>query len=524
MQNKATNLVDDDDMEIKEVFDEKVPIEVVQEQIQLVAKIKKEEGATTFVSYEKFLEIKYSIDTVASLFLHPCLSLITTTMVKSRDISEDFKSKGKINDTVSDSEREKIRSFADYILYTNSANTVIMTLEKLLRVAAKVKAQFTYTRKALRITVSFVENTAVRCMTISELVNEMELEYKKVAKKLKIVDPIFEGAKILDSLIIRQRYTFENSVKVPQHLLVLPYVNAPFDTKNNDYYTNETMDTTVQQIRDSSAKSIESTEDPTVLITGIKTFVGSTVHALDDIIKLPDDSTDDLIAMVKSIYKDEAITVKQDVFFEWISQLKGQTDNQLAEHTLQESYGAVSLGWLAAPKNPNTTAAHKIAARKRELEAKFSKGTYVFYYIKSEVDFIFVESSKGRHFVNITTLEVHLKLLQRLFHFLQLLAVGSRKIVKDYTTYVTTLFSKLADSLTMTNKTNKARFQNQYVFNYRVWSRVTVVSTFGSVKPKSLPSKYKQDDGEKYDAEEKIEAVDSISGDEESSEKRDTDV
>lgn len=449
-----------------------------------------------YVTQGKFIEIRYGLVSIVQLCMSEHCGLINSGMVKGQEAEKRLEQAHLITEDPNEDEIKHIMSFDTYVAYTEDTNTVTLNLQKLFVVGSTLLADFKYRRQNLAISVSFVENSELIKMTITEFVIYMTKLYARSGKKLFIVDKYVEAGKFLDSLIIRDKYTLNGKVTVPTHLRSTIYSSEMNQEQLLFFMGDAKIPVLASTIL--SSKKIQEQKPDGGLIDGKKHFTGSTIHSLDDILTTKKLRRYELQSLVDAMLLDNKIKVTGEEILNSLVALGEISESARAEEALRSDCGEFNAGWITAPSTPVGEDQEKQVARKTKFLQKFATNKYLIYYVKSPVTYFFVRSDIGRTYASEKAIKSYIEALPKLFHYIQMMAPGCRKIGDQFILRVKALLVHVGQLLGGNDKNLVSRVQNQLTFNRVVWLRSVEMSKLGVAKTKYLPTSVFVEDPDAY--------------------------
>jgi hypothetical protein len=400
-------------------------------------------------------------------------------------------------------------SFDTYVAYTEDTNTVVLNIPKLLLVGSTLLADFTYVRRNLAIRVSFVENEEVITMTITQFIAHMVAHYANSGKKLCIVDKYVEACKFIDYLIVKDKYTLDGKTTVPTHLRTSKIYTEGLSADELLIYMGDDKLPKIAATIVSNKKNQEHKNDGS-LIDGNKQFSGVTVHSLDDILVSRNSKKAELLSLTRAMLQDELIKVTENEIMESLIACGEFSEAARAEKSLIAECGEFNAGWITAPSTPVGTEQEFQATRKAKFLAKFKASKYLIYYIKNPVTYFFVRSDVGRLYTSEKSIKTYLEVLPKVFHYVQMMAVGCKAIPDVFDQRVRALVSNLGRVMGGSDKNMVARMTNQLTFNRHIWFRGVDIVDIGKSKPKYLPTPVFVENVAEYNKDGKVENVDEV--------------
>jgi len=443
-----------------------------------------------YVSWPRFIEIKYGITTIEELNRNPSVAIIVGQWNKAKEANARLKLEGCIADECSETEKESIKRFADYLEYTSQKNIVVLTIEKAILVLKKVTTNFSFTRRLFSLTFMFTYMSQEYKMQLHEALEFLKGLYDLVGKKMTIVEFPVNYDEDIANIWIEKNYTVNGVIEVPNHLVALKSViRDKIDIADSPYFATDSKERIVGSVLNATSGYPELTVTPGTLVEGKKLFAGRSMHDLEGILKSKNAQLEERNSLAVSIARMLKTDGLDRIILELLEELPKVYEGNRSSYSENRDIGEFNVSWLSVPKMARTDEERVKAGIRDRYAAKFAKDKYVFFYVRDSAKYIFVKHEKGRVFLTVKALVKFLNLLPRLFHVFSLLGHMHEGEAKIFMEYYSSIVDIAAKKLSTGGGSGYAIIYNQMIMNLQVWMRPVVVINVGEIKEKYLPTK-----------------------------------
>jgi hypothetical protein len=486
--NRTRNDNDEDDYNVD------LKNEDVEEKVESVSKKEDDDLPAVekqmYVSWPRFIEIKYGITTIEELNCNPSVAIIVGQWIKAKEADARLRLEGCIVDECSESEKESIKRFADYLEYTSQKNIVVLTIEKAILVLKKITTEFSFIRRLFSLTFSFTYMSKEYKLHLEGALEFLRNLYDLVGKKMTIVEFPVNYEEDIANIWIEKNYTVNGVIDVPNHLVALKSViREKFDIDGSPYFYEDSKERIVGSVLNATSGYPELTVTPGTLVEGKKLFAGRSMHDLDGVLKSKSAQLEERSSLAVSIARMLKVEGLDKVILELLEDLPKIYEGNRSTNSETKEIGEFNVSWLSVPKMARTEEERSRAGIRDRYVAKFAKDKYVFFYVRDSAKYIFVKHEKGRVFLTVKALVKFLNLLPRLFHVFSLLGHMHDGDAKAFMENYSSIVDIAAKKLSTGGGSGYAIIYNQMIMNLQVWMRPIVVVNVGEIKEKYLPTK-----------------------------------
>lgn len=441
-----------------------------------------------FVRWLDFIRIKYNVRDLHDLHSHEELSIITSQWPVAREIEIRLGAQKQLTDLVDDEMTSRIKAAKTYIDYTNESGTIVLTIEKMFQVCARLFTDFKLGKKDFVTVVSYVwESQVIENQSIQQLIAFLQDIYESRNKKMVMEGNVTTYFEITWSLLVR-RYGKET---------LPPYMNKYWlqmqescDMFEVPEYMNSTrsIEILVAALVDSDTKKVEIDVYSKSYGRVDVDLNTSILHEYDRQISKQSCVPPETESMVKTLVVMKVVPESsRDELVEYFCSTLTETDAKLKNGSLDLDCSVLNVGWLTVPKNPKNEIETSQRTFANMLLSKLKDEEHFYLFCPITYDYIRIKHPSGIKVPNSQFLGSMLRTLMKFFHFMNHVCSffnkdrdKTKKLVLNTIEHLAKNFSPQVEY--------RQRYSLLFTMNYKVWVRAVEITEFGMIRDVYLPS------------------------------------
>lgn len=456
-------------------------IEILNEEKKIVVDSK------VYLSYLKFLEVKFGIVTISHLTGHEAMSTIISTMGACVDISNRLLRENMISDNVDERVREDVQRAKGYIEYTNESSTVFLTLEKLFQVCRRIFVDFKLLKKDYAVMVSFKHETNIdKVMTINDLIRYIVDLYTSKNKKVVLEKEAMTNNQVL-FLCMKKRY----DDVVPRNLndLSIQWLKnlEPFDIKELEPTLN--VQRLVNALVDDSNEKVEpSFEDPGFVRNKCELLTSSVMEP-DRVVSFQTAKVPELESFVNAMIKLQITPENsKELITNYLNTVNDIPDSTLKVEALTQDFSVFNTSWITAPKNPINEVQREAVESARAYMELLRSTPHILIYCKLTHECYKVKHKFGMTFNEPKYVIQFIRVLPKLFHYIVYLGTFFSKDKVALDKHVGAVCSLIASQFSGNVPSVRKIIGFVLAVNYKVWTREITITEFPEIRDSYLPT------------------------------------
>lgn len=457
-------------------------ISIIDEEKKIVVDSK------VYLSYMKFLEVKFGIVTIAQLTTHEAMTTIISTMGACVDISSRLLRENLISDNVDEKVREDVNRAKSYIEYTNESSTVFLTLEKLFQVCRRIFIDFKLMKKDYAVMVSFKHETnSDKVMNINDLIAYVVDLYVSKNKKVILEKEAMTNNQIL-FLCMKKRY---NNEIVPRNLndLSIQWLKnlEPFDiaeltpTLNVERLVNALVD-------DNNEKVEPSFEQPGFVRNKCELLTSSVIEP-DRIVSFQTAKIPELESFVATMVSLKITPENSsELISSYLNTINDVPDSTLKVQALEQDFSVFNTSWITAPKNPINEVQREAVEAAKAYMTLLRSTPHILIYCKLTHECYKVKHKFGMTFSEPKFVIQFVKVLPKLFHYIVYLGTFFSKDKVNLDKHIGAVCSLIASQFSGNVPSVRKIISYVLAVNYKIWSRDITITEFPEIKDSYLPT------------------------------------
>lgn len=441
-----------------------------------------------FVAWLDFIRVKYGVDSLVKLHNHDELGIITSQWTSAKEIESRLRTQNQLTDQIDEDMVMRIKASKTYVDYTNESGTIVLTIEKLFQVCARMFKDFKLGKKNFVTVVSyFWESREIVDQPIQQLITFVQEIYALRNKKMVMEGNVTTYHEITWALLVK-KYG-KDTLPVHMNRLWLQMKGSCDMFVVPEYMSNTaSIQILVSALVDTDSKKVEI--DPfTKSFVRVDVSLGtSIVHEYDRQISKQLTILPETISMVDTLV-DLKVVPKEDHedLIKYFYSTAIEVDGKLKAESVDLDYSVLNVGWLTVPKNPK----NNIETAQRDfanvLLNKLHTEEHFYVYCPITYDYIKLRHPAGIKIPNAQFLLSILRALTKFFHFMNQICSFYKKEpdrIRDLVFQMIDMFAYNFSPQT----SSRSRFNMLFKMNYKVWVRAVEITEFGQIRDVYLPS------------------------------------
>jgi len=463
-------------------------LNIYEEDISIVEEGKKiVVDSRVYLSYLKFLEVKFGIVTVSQLTSHEAMTTIISTMGASLDISSRLARELLISDNVDKRVQEDVERAKSYIEYTNESSTIFLTLEKLFQVCRRIFINFRLMKKDYAVMALFKHETnEEKAMDINHLIQYVVQIYESKNKKVILEKEAMSNNQIL-LLCMKKRY---NDV-IPRNLndLSIQWVKnlEPFDIAELDNTLN--IERLVNALVDDNNEKVEPSMEEPGFTRNKCELLTSSVYEPDRVVSFQTAKVPELESFVNAMIALKITPENSgDTIKAYLATVNDVPDSTLKVDALTQDFSVFNTSWITAPKNPINEVQREAVEAARAYMDLLKSTPHILIYCKLTHECYKIKHKFGMTFSEQKYVIQFVKVLPKLFHYLVYLGTFFSKDKVKLDAHIGSICSMIASQFS--GNAPKVQRIIGYVLavNVKIWSRDIVITEFPEIRDSYLPT------------------------------------
>lgn len=441
-----------------------------------------------YLSYLKFLEVKFGIVSVSQLTSHEAMTTIISTMGASVDINARLTRENMISDNVDERVREDVMRAKNYIEYTNESSTIFLTLEKLFQVCKRIFLDFKLLKSNYAVMASFKHETnEEKVMDINHLIQYVTTIYESRNKKIILEKESTSNNQILFHYM-KKRYPNETSPRNLNDLTIQWVKNLePFDVVELE--TTLSIDRLVNALIDDNVEKVEPSFEEPGFVRNKCDLLTSSVCEPDRVVSYQTAKIPELVSFVEAMValKVTPDTAKETIT-EYLSKVNDIPDSTLKVEALDLDFSVFNTSWVSAPKNPINEIQREAVESARAYMTLLRTSPHIIIYCNLNHECYKVKHKFGMIFAEQKFIVQFVRVLPKLFHYIVYLGTFFSKDKAKLDKHVGEVLSLIAAQFS--GNAPKVQKIIGYVLavNVKIWCRDIVIKDFPDIKDSYLPS------------------------------------
>jgi len=464
-------------------------LSIRDEEISIISEEKKiVVDSKVYVSYVKFLEVRFGITTITGLTGHDEMATIISTMGACVDINNRLHHEGLLSDNVDDKVVEDIKQSKGYIEYTNESGTIFLTLEKLFQVCKRIFLDFKLLKKDYAVMASFRHETKdLQIMDINTLITYVMEIYHTKNKKILLEKESRSYNQILFHYM-KKRYPNEQCPRSLNDLSIGWLKNVePFDIAELTNTLN--INRLVNALVDDNNDKVEPKVGEPGFIRSKCQMLTSNVHEPDRIVSYQTAKVPELESFVSAMIKLGITTENsRSLINKYLSEVNDIPDSTLKITSLEHDFSVFNTSWITAPKDPKTEVQRVAVEAARSYMKLFSTEPHILIYCNLTHECYKVKHKYGMLFKEQKYITQFMRVLPKLFHYIVYLGTFFSKDKSKLESHVGAVIGLVASQFSGNVPAVHRVIGYVLSVNVKIWCREVEIHDFPDIKESYLPS------------------------------------